>query len=119
MPPRVGCCPAAPPLDFSAGSEPPPPKRFGDGESAVRLWNYNLDALDRRAAAPVLSGQDNGLTASRQRRGKIFERAVAPYVRDLFAVDNKRRAGLRAPADLYHVTMQLGTSDLQQHLLTL
>src|SRR5271169_5475353 len=88
-------------------------------EPVARSWNHDLDALDRRAPPPVLSGEDDGLAAPRQRGRKILECAVTLYVRDLFAINDERRAWLGAPGDLHHVTMQLGTSDFQQHLLAL
>src|SRR5580704_11630652 len=84
-----------------------------------RLWNHDLHALDGRPASPVLSGKDDGLAAPRQRSGKVLEHAVATYIGNLLAVDDERRAWLRAPGDLHHVTMQLGASDFQQHLLAL
>src|SRR5215469_4163477 len=80
-------------------------------------WNHNLYPLDRGAAPPVLASHNDGLVAARKRRRKIFECAVTSNIRDRLSVDDKRRAGFRAPADLHHVTMQLGTSDFQEHLL--
>src|SRR6266404_3891452 len=88
-------------------------------EAAVRLRNHAFHASNCCAAPTILSGDYIRLASAYQNLRKIFERTVGMYIRNRFAVDNQRRAGLGTPADLYHVTMQFRTSYFQHHVLAL
>src|SRR5579871_6817747 len=113
IPPGPAQCPDFPLWRFPRRTSSmlrPPARSSGD---------YNLDALDRRPAPPVLAGEDDRLRAPAEGGREILERAVRLYIGNLLAINDQCRARLRTSGDLYHVTMQLSAADFKEHLLAL
>src|SRR5579862_5317162 len=85
----------------------------------IRLRNHDIDALDSRAASPVLTGDDDLVASSHHRRSEIPEMPIRLNIGYFFPIDYQRGARFGAPDHLDDVALQLGAVDIKHHFLFL
>src|SRR5882724_891042 len=81
------------------------------------FWHDDGHLLLCGAAAAILSHDHNRVLTRLQRFSEVPEATVTADAGHRLAIDNQRRARFRLAKNFHHAPVQLGTADLQHHLL--